>query len=166
MAQTAVCNRHHWVDQQLYHWLLLPLDRLSSKQLTMTQELIVNVLGVRREVAPKPPVKLRRLGVISYTRGQIMVLDRPRFGTACVASVMWWSRRNAIAALAAPRPSPSPVRTAKPCNSVTTLPRNRRTLRFPRNREQMSPRTALPLYPVKHFGLHRAYTPRPKPRCR
>jgi CRP-like cAMP-binding protein len=73
-----VCNRHHSVDQQLCRWLLLSLDRLSSNQLTMTQELIANMLGVRRERVTEAAGKLERLGVIRYARGHITVLDRPR----------------------------------------------------------------------------------------
>jgi len=71
MAQTAVCNRHHSIDQQLCRWLLLSLDRLSDNQLSMTQELIANMLGVRRE------------GVIEYSRGHIAVLNRPRLEALC-----------------------------------------------------------------------------------
>jgi CRP-like cAMP-binding protein len=78
MAQTAVCNRHHSVDQQLCRWLLLSLDRLSSNKLTMTQELISNMLGVRREGVTEAAGKLQKLGVIRYARGHITVLDRPR----------------------------------------------------------------------------------------
>ncbi len=78
MAQTAVCNRHHSVDQQLCRWLLLSLDRLSSDKLTMTQELIANMLGVRREGVTEAAGKLQDLGVIRYRRGHITVLDRPR----------------------------------------------------------------------------------------
>jgi CRP-like cAMP-binding protein len=78
MAQTAVCNRHHTVDQQLCRWLLLSLDRLASNQLTMTQELIANMLGVRREGVTESAGKLQRLGVIRYNRGQITVLDRAK----------------------------------------------------------------------------------------
>jgi CRP-like cAMP-binding protein len=76
MAQTAVCNRHHSVDQQLCRWLLLSLDRLSSNTLKMTQELIADMLGVRREGVTEAAVKLQKRGVIRYTRGQITVLDR------------------------------------------------------------------------------------------
>lgn len=78
MAQTAVCNRHHSVDQQLCRWLLLSLDRLPSKELAMTQELIADMLGVRREGVTEAAGKLQRLGVIRYSRGHITVLDRPR----------------------------------------------------------------------------------------
>ena len=78
MAQTAVCNRHHSVDQQLCRWLLLSLDRLSSNQLVMTQELIANMLGVRREGVTEAAGKLQKLGVIEYSRGHITVLDRPK----------------------------------------------------------------------------------------
>lgn len=78
MAQTAVCNRHHTIDQQLCRWLLLSLDRLPSNQLTMTQELIANMLGVRREGVTEAAGKLQKLGVIEYKRGKITVLDRPK----------------------------------------------------------------------------------------
>jgi CRP-like cAMP-binding protein len=78
MAQTAVCNRHHSVDQQLCRWLLLSLDRLSSNKLVMTQELIANMLGVRREGVTDAAGKLQKLGVIRYARGQITVLDRDK----------------------------------------------------------------------------------------
>src|SRR5436853_4281499 len=77
IAQTAVCNRHHSVDQQLCRWLLLSLDRLPSNQLTMTQELISNMLGVRREGVTEAAATLQKAGVISYARGHITVLDRP-----------------------------------------------------------------------------------------
>ncbi|QSA97761.1 Crp/Fnr family transcriptional regulator [Methylococcus sp. EFPC2] len=77
MAQTAVCNRHHSVDQQLCRWLLLSLDRLPSNELTMTQELIANMLGVRREGVTEAAGKLQRAGLIEYSRGHIKVLDRP-----------------------------------------------------------------------------------------
>jgi CRP-like cAMP-binding protein len=76
MAQTAVCNRHHSVEQQLCRWLLLSLDRLSSNKLTMTQELIANMLGVRREGVTEAAGKLQRAGSIRYSRGTIEVLDR------------------------------------------------------------------------------------------
>ena len=78
MAQTAVCNRHHTIDQQLCRWLLLSLDRLPNNQLTMTQELIANMLGVRREGVTEAAGKLQRAGVILYSRGKITVLDRPK----------------------------------------------------------------------------------------
>jgi len=83
MAQTAVCNRHHTVDQQLCRWLLLSLDRLPSNQLTMTQELIANMLGVRREGVTESAGKLERLGVIHYARGKITVLDRAALEGLC-----------------------------------------------------------------------------------
>lgn len=76
MAQTAVCNRHHSIDQQLCRWLLLSLDRLSGNSLVMTQELIANMLGVRREGVTEAAGKLQNLGVIEYRRGKITVLDR------------------------------------------------------------------------------------------
>ena len=77
MSQTAVCNRHHSVDQQLCRWLLLSLDRLPSNELTMTQELIANMLGVRREGVTEAAGKLQEAGLIHYSRGQITVIDRP-----------------------------------------------------------------------------------------
>jgi CRP-like cAMP-binding protein len=83
MAQTAVCNRHHTVDQQLCRWLLLSLDCLTSNQLVMTQELIANMLGVRREGVTESAGKLDKLGIISYARGRITVLDRPRLEQRC-----------------------------------------------------------------------------------
>lgn len=78
MAQTAVCNRHHTIEQQLCRWLLLSLDRLATNELTMTQELIANMLGVRREGVTDAAGKLQKLGAIEYRRGHITVLDRPQ----------------------------------------------------------------------------------------
>jgi len=83
MAQTAVCNRHHSVDQQLCRWLLLSLDRLPSNKLSMTQELIANMLGVRREGVTEAAGKLQTDGLIRYSRGHITVLDRPRLERQC-----------------------------------------------------------------------------------
>ena len=77
MAQTAVCNRHHSLDQQLCRWLLLSLDRLRGNDLVMTQELIANMLGVRREGVTEAAQRLQKLGLIRYVRGHITVLDRP-----------------------------------------------------------------------------------------
>ena len=76
MAQTAVCNRHHSLDQQLCRWLLLSLDRLQGNELVMTQELIANMLGVRREGVTEGALKLQKAGLIRYSRGHITVLDR------------------------------------------------------------------------------------------
>ncbi len=76
MAQTAVCNRHHSLDQQLCRWLLLSLDRLQGNELVMTQELIANMLGVRREGVTEGALKLQQAGLIQYARGHISVLDR------------------------------------------------------------------------------------------
>ena len=78
MTQTAVCNRHHAVEQQLCRWLLLSLDRLPTNELVMTQELIANMLGVRREGVTEAAGKLQAKGLISYSRGRISVLDRPK----------------------------------------------------------------------------------------
>ncbi len=77
MSQTAVCNRHHMLDQQLCRWLLLSLDRLEGSTLVMTQELIAGMLGVRREGVTEAAMKLQKAGLIRYTRGRIEVLDRP-----------------------------------------------------------------------------------------
>jgi CRP-like cAMP-binding protein len=78
MAQTAVCNRHHALEQQLCRWLLLSLDRLPGNELLMTQELIANMLGVRREGVTEAAGKLQAEGLIHYSRGHITVLDRPK----------------------------------------------------------------------------------------
>lgn len=83
MAQTAVCNRHHTVDQQLCRWLLLSLDRVPANELVMTQELIANMLGVRHEGVTDAAGKLEKRGVIRYSRGHITVLDRPRLEQLC-----------------------------------------------------------------------------------
>jgi CRP-like cAMP-binding protein len=83
MAQTAVCNRHHSVDQQLCRWLLLCLDRLSSNEISMTQELIANMLGVRREGVTEAAGKLQDAGLIRYQRGRITVVDRPGLEARC-----------------------------------------------------------------------------------
>ena len=81
MAQTAVCNRHHSLDQQLCRWLLLSLDRLHGNELVMTQELIANMLGVRREGVTEAALKLQKAKLIRYSRGRISVLDRPGLET-------------------------------------------------------------------------------------
>jgi CRP-like cAMP-binding protein len=104
MAQTAVCNRHHSVDQQLCRWLLLSLDRLSSNRLDMTQELIANMLGVRREGVTEAAGKLQRLGIIHYQRGHITVLDRPRLEALCCECYAVVKKETDR--LMAPRPRP------------------------------------------------------------
>lgn len=81
MAQTAVCNRHHTIAQQLCRWLLLSLDRLNSNQLNMTQELIANMLGVRREGVTEAAGRLQRAGIIKYHRGKITIVDRKKLET-------------------------------------------------------------------------------------
>lgn len=83
IAQTAVCNRHHSIDQQLCRWLLLSLDRLSDNQLIMTQDLMSKMLGVRRESVSEAAGKLQSLGVIKYHHGHITVLDRPKLEALC-----------------------------------------------------------------------------------
>jgi hypothetical protein len=80
---TAVCNRHHSIDQQLCRWLLMSLDRLPDYYLNITQELIANMLGVRREGVTEAAGKLQKAGVIKYTRGRITVLDRPKLEQMC-----------------------------------------------------------------------------------
>jgi CRP-like cAMP-binding protein len=90
MGQTAVCNRHHSVEQQLCRWLLMSLDRLPSNELRMTQELIANMLGVRREGVTESAGKLQKLGLIQYNRGHILVIDRAaleRHACECYAVV-------------------------------------------------------------------------------
>ncbi|MCC5856018.1 MAG: Crp/Fnr family transcriptional regulator [Idiomarina sp.] len=83
MAQTGVCNRHHSVDQQLCRWLLLSLDRIPSNVLTMTQELIANMLGVRREGVSVAAGKLQKLGIIEYHRGKLTINDRVKLEARC-----------------------------------------------------------------------------------
>ena len=83
MSQTAVCNRHHSLDQQLCRWLLLSMDRLHGNELAMTQELIANMLGVRREGVTEGALKLQKAGLIRYARGRIVVLDRPGLEKRC-----------------------------------------------------------------------------------
>lgn len=83
MSQTAVCNRHHSINQQLCRWLLLSLDRLPTNNLNMTQELIANMLGVRREGVTEAAGKLQKLGVIHYKRGHIEVIDREKLESLC-----------------------------------------------------------------------------------
>lgn len=90
MAQTALCNRHHAIEQQLCRWLLLSLDRQRGDRLAMTQSAIADVLGVRREGVTEAAGKLQRLGLIAYSRGRIMILDRPgieRLSCECYAAV-------------------------------------------------------------------------------
>ena len=102
MSQTAVCNRHHSIDQQLCRWLLLSLDRLEGNRLNMTQELIANMLGVRREGVTQAAGKLQKLGVIDYQRGQITVLDLPRLealSCECYAAVKYETSRLDVKAL-------------------------------------------------------------------
>jgi len=83
VSQTAVCNLHHTVEQQLCRWLLLSLDRLPGKEIQMTQELIANMLGVRRQGVTEAARKLEKRGIIEYARGLITVLDRPALETRC-----------------------------------------------------------------------------------
>lgn len=115
MGQTAVCNRHHSVDQQLCRWLLMSLDRLTSNEVAMTQELIANMLGVRREGVTEAAGKLQNARVISYSRGRIKVLDRPRLeqlACECYQVVKnefarllpWESERLAIPGASKPKP--------------------------------------------------------------
>jgi CRP-like cAMP-binding protein len=90
LSQTVVCNRHHSVEQQLCRWLLLSLDRLPSNRLTMTQDLIASMLGVRREGVTEAAGRLQKLGLVRYSRGRVTVLDRPgleRITCECYAVV-------------------------------------------------------------------------------
>jgi len=121
MAQTAVCNRHHTIDQQLCRWLLLSLDRLPDNHLTMTQELIANMLGVRREGVTDAAGKLHRLGVIEYSRGHITVLDRPKLEKlACECYAMIKKEANRLL--------PYPPDGAKALNGVTRHEKERQSL--------------------------------------
>jgi CRP-like cAMP-binding protein len=115
MAQTAVCNRHHTVEQQLCRWLLLSLDRLASNQLVMTQELIANMLGVRREGVNEAAGKLDKLGIIRYSRGKITVLDRPNLELMCCECYSVVKRetdRLRPLAYRSPAESPTPIAAA------------------------------------------------------
>ena len=118
MAQSIVCNRHHTVDQQLCRWLLLSLDRLPGNQLDMTQELIANMLGVRREAVTESAGKLQAAGLIQYSRGHITALDRPGLearSCECYATVKAEYDRiflmhPALRAVDRPRPNPATLR--------------------------------------------------------
>jgi CRP-like cAMP-binding protein len=119
MAQIAVCNRHHTIDQQLCRWLLLSLDRLPTNQLIMTQELIANNLGVRREGVTEAARKLQKQQVIEYSRGRIVVLDRPRLeqlSCECYAQVRSETDRLL------PRPAVSSYRQEADRYGVHTFP--------------------------------------------
>jgi len=89
MAQTAACNRHHSLDQQLCRWLLLSLDRLDSNELVMTQQLIANMLGVRREGVTEAAGRLHKAGIIDYHRGRIIVLTATGWKSAPVNATPW-----------------------------------------------------------------------------
>ena len=89
MAQTAVCNRHHSIEQQLCRWLLLSVDRLPTNVLTMTQELIANMLGVRREGVTDAAGQAAGGGLIHYSRGRITVLDRPKLEARVANATRW-----------------------------------------------------------------------------
>jgi CRP-like cAMP-binding protein len=117
MSQTAVCNRHHSVDQQLCRWLLLSLDRLSSSRLTMTQELIANMLGVRREGVTEAAGKLQKQGVIEYSRGQITVVNRPRLEELCCECYAV-VRKESDRLLPHRQPAPAPESAAAPAPGV------------------------------------------------
>lgn len=121
IAQTAVCNRHHSIDQQLCRWLLLSLDRLSINRLTMTQELIANMLGVRREGVTEAAGKLQKLGVIEYSRGQITVLDRPQLehlSCECYAVV----KKETDRLMSRPLTLPAVIRPAALPSVISTTP--------------------------------------------
>jgi hypothetical protein len=119
MAQTAVCNRHHSVDQQPCRWLLLSLDRLSTNQLVMTQELIANMLGVRREGVTEAAGKLHKLGVIRYARGRITVLNGPELEELC-CECYGVVKKESDRLLPRPRPQEPLIPTNRP-GMVATL---------------------------------------------
>jgi CRP-like cAMP-binding protein len=134
MSQTAVCNRHHSVDQQLCRWLLLSLDRLYSNQLVMTQELIANILGVRREGVTDATGKLQKLNVIAYAAGQITVLDRPRLEQLSCECYGVMKRETDRLETGSSSPTASSDSKAAGCQAIpTTEPRVKR-LSYPRGR--------------------------------
>jgi CRP-like cAMP-binding protein len=119
VAQTAVCNRHHSIDQQLCRWLLLTLDRLPSAEISMTQELIANMLGVRREGITDAAGKLQRAGLIHYSRGHIHVLDRAQLECRCCECY-------AVVRRESDRLLPPPAGRAVRLPAVDQAPRSRR----------------------------------------
>lgn len=124
MSQTAVCNRHHTVDQQLCRWLLLSLDRLPSSTLAMTQELIATMLGVRRHGVTEAAGKLRRAGLISYSRGQITVNDRPGLeARVCECYQVMKREYDRLLPSARALTQPNAVQTV-PCQAGSPLSRN------------------------------------------
>ena len=133
MAQSVVCNRHHSVDQQLCRWLLLSLDRLPGNQLNMTQELIANMLGVRREAVTEAAGKLQAAGLIEYSRGHITIIDRPGLearACECYATVkLEYDRiflmKPELRVINRPRPNPSTLRKraeARLLQAAVTVP--------------------------------------------
>jgi CRP-like cAMP-binding protein len=120
MAQTAVCNRHHSIDQQLCRWLLLSLDRLSSDELTMTQELIANMLGVRREGVTEAAGKLQGAGLINYSRGRITVVDRAGLEARC-CECYGVVKRESDRLLPIAAPPESTVTRSRPALADSTL---------------------------------------------
>ncbi len=133
MAQSVVCNRHHSVDQQLCRWLLLSLDRLPGNQLNMTQELIANMLGVRREAVTEAAGKLQAAGLIEYSRGHITIIDRPGVESRaceCYATVkLEYDRiflmKPELRVINRPRPNPSTLRKraeARLLQAAVTVP--------------------------------------------
>jgi CRP-like cAMP-binding protein len=120
VAQTAVCNRHHPIDQQICRWLLLSMDRLPHNRLTLTQEFISNMLGVRRESVTQAAQKLRDQGVISYSRGLITVLDRPKLETLSCECYEFVRRETEL--LLGYLPQRQTIRTAESVPLVTLRP--------------------------------------------
>ena len=124
MAQTAACNRHHTVDQQLCRWLLLSLDRSASNRIIITQELIANMLGVRREGVTEAACKLQKRGVIAYSRGRIEIVDRARlesFSCECYGVI----RNASESVLALLRPASAatrPLPVAAPATRAANAP--------------------------------------------
>jgi CRP-like cAMP-binding protein len=122
MAQTAVCNRHHTIDQQLCRWLLLSLDRLPNNRLVMTQELIANMLGVRREGVTEAAGKLQKLAVIKYHRGHITVMDRPQLEQLCCECyAVVKNETDRLLPYLQPRPVPSSFNPESPSGDTPSL---------------------------------------------
>ena len=165
MAQTAVCNRHHAVDQQLCRWLLLSLDRLPSIELRMTQELISNMLGVRREGVTEAAGKLQAAGLIDYSRGRIRVLDRQGL-EARVCECYRVVRRETDRLLPSPRrarPNPWSASTADaPCRHIRIAGATANALVHecdPRRRHAGSSRRPASTIPVSAGAVEQLHRP-------
>jgi CRP-like cAMP-binding protein len=135
MAQTAVCNRHHSLHQQLCRWLLLSMDRLTGNELVMTQELIANMLGVRREGVTEGALALQKAGLIRYTRGRITVLDRPGLeGLTCECYAVVKKEYDRLLPPPPPRPRADSLKRATRATSCSGRSGCRSRRRPPRRR--------------------------------